>query len=87
LAAKLLSGVHNASYQANATRDAASKAVSEAQKKLAAQQQQLDAVKTARKAVRATYKKLPAKLGGTHFKVRTTGARVQSNVGSLLCSD
>lgn len=69
LAAKLLSGAQNASYQANATRNAAKQAVLEAQHKLAALKEQLKAAKDSRQAAKQVFKGLPAQWGKSQFKV------------------
>lgn len=69
LAAKLLSGAQNASYQANATRDAARQAVLEASQKLDSLQEQLQSARDTRQATQAVLRAVPAQWGKTHFKV------------------
>lgn len=69
LAAKLLSGAQNASYQANATRDAARQAVLEANQKLDSLQEQLQSARDTRQATQAVLRAVPAQWGKTHFKV------------------
>lgn len=69
LAAKLLSGAQNASFQANATRDAARQAVSEAQQKLAALREQLKAAKSTRNAAKQALIGAPAQWGKAQFRV------------------
>jgi hypothetical protein len=69
LAAKLLSGAQNVSFQANATRNAARQAVVEAQHKLAALKDQLKAAKDTRHAAKQLFKSLPGQWGKSQFRV------------------
>jgi hypothetical protein len=69
LAAKLLSGAQNVSFQANATADAAAQAVLDAQHKLSALKHQLQTAKAARKAAASVFKAAPAAWGKAQFKV------------------
>lgn len=70
LAAKLLSGAQNVSYQANATRDAARQAVTAARHKLSALRDQLQAAKDTRHATQQVFRSLPAQWGKSQFRVR-----------------
>lgn len=69
MAAKLLSGTQNASYQANATRDAARQAVQDAQQKLKTLEEQLHTAKHTKHAAQAVFIGLPAHWGLAQFKV------------------
>lgn len=81
LAAKLLSGAQNASFQANATRDAARQAVSEAKQKLAALREQLKAAKNTRHAAQQALIGAPAQWGKAQFRVSRRAAGVLSQGG------
>lgn len=81
LAAKLLSGAQNVSFQANATRNAARQAVVEAQHKLAAMKDQLAAAKDTRHAAKQLFKSLPGQWGKSQFRVSASHSR---HVESLL---
>lgn len=75
LAAKLLSGAQNVSFQANATRNAARQAVFEAQHKLAGMKSQLAAAKDTRHAAKQLFKSLPGQWGKSQFRVSATHSR------------
>jgi hypothetical protein len=89
LAAKLLSGAQNASFQANATRDAARQAMTEAQQKLAALRDQLKAAKSTRNAAKQALIGAPAQWGKAQFRVsRGTecGDRMQTACGNVCAA-
>lgn len=84
LAAKLLSGAQNVSFQANATADAAHQAVLDAQQKLSALKRQLQTAKAARKAATSVFKAAPASWGKAQFKVSVDMAHSDSSSRSSV---
>lgn len=81
LAAKLLSGAQNASYQANASRDAAQQAALDAHQKLASLEEQLQTAKSTKHAAQATFKAAPAQWGVAQFKVRPISFSFETQPG------
>lgn len=68
-AAKLLSGAQNASYQANATRDAAKHAVLAAHTKLARLREELSTAVATKAAAKKMARGTPVQWGKAQFKV------------------
>lgn len=85
LAAKLLSGAQNVSFQANATADAARQAVLDAQQKLSALKLQLQTAKAARKAATSVFKAAPASWGKAQFKVSVDLAHSSGKHACIYC--
>jgi hypothetical protein len=85
LAAKLLSGAQNVSYQANATRDAAKQAVLAAHAKLLRLREELAAAVATKQAAKSVFKHVPAQWGKAQFKVRRPLCAAVRHV-LLVCS-
>jgi hypothetical protein len=85
VAAKLYAGATNASYQANATRDAAQQTLKAAQAKLSELQLALRTAQGKKQAVLGVMATVPGQLGAGQFKVGADvlGNCLGSGVGSI----